>query len=107
MPNREKHPTDEQQKAKALSRWENEGGAKAKSTRRPRSLNAAPRSATGEVDRHQRSIGSAVPMNDNPTAIERAFQLANTGRYASVVHIQRALTAEGYSKDQVEGPVAA
>ena len=36
MPNREKHPTDEQQKAKALSRWENEGGAKAKETKTQR-----------------------------------------------------------------------
>jgi hypothetical protein len=43
-------------------------------------------------------------MNDSPTAIERAFQLANSGRYASVVHIQRALKAEGYSRDQVAGP---
>jgi hypothetical protein len=34
MPKREKRPTDEQQKAKALSRWENEGGAKAKETKR-------------------------------------------------------------------------
>jgi hypothetical protein len=42
-------------------------------------------------------------MNDSPTAIERAFQLANTGQYASVVHIQRALKAEGYSRDQVAG----
>jgi hypothetical protein len=39
MPNREKHATDEQQKAKALSRWENEGGAKAKKAKYPRSLN--------------------------------------------------------------------
>jgi hypothetical protein len=29
MPNREKHPTDEQQKAKALSRRDDEGGAQA------------------------------------------------------------------------------
>jgi hypothetical protein len=54
MPKRKTHPTDDQQKAKALSRWENEGGAKAKRTKRPRVLN--PRSATGEADRHQRAI---------------------------------------------------
>ena len=56
MPKREKHPTDDQQKAKALSRWENEGGAEAKRTKRPRGLNPGPRSATGEADLHQRSI---------------------------------------------------
>jgi hypothetical protein len=54
MPDREKRPTDEQQKAKALSRWENEGGAKAKKTK-PRGPSPGRRSATGEVDRHQRS----------------------------------------------------
>jgi hypothetical protein len=43
-------------------------------------------------------------MNDNPTAIERAFQLAKSGRYASVGHIQKALAAEGYSKNQMAGP---
>jgi hypothetical protein len=43
-------------------------------------------------------------MNETPTAIERAFQLANTGRYGSLAHIQRTLTAEGYSRDQVAGP---
>ena len=48
----------EQQKAKALSRWENEGGARAKKrTNRWRGLNPAPRSATGEADRHQRPVG--------------------------------------------------
>jgi hypothetical protein len=54
MPNSEKRPTDEQQKAKALSRWENEGGAKAMRPKRPRGLNPGSRNATGEVDRHPR-----------------------------------------------------
>ena len=39
MPDREKHPTDEQQAARALSRWENEGGAK---RRRPNHAARAP-----------------------------------------------------------------
>jgi len=55
MPKREKRSTDAQHKAKALSRWENEGGAKAKVTER-RDLNVEPRSATSEADRHQRSL---------------------------------------------------
>jgi len=43
-------------------------------------------------------------MNDNPTAIERAFQLAKSGRYASLDHIQKALKAEGYSRNEAAGP---
>jgi hypothetical protein len=47
-------PADEQQKAKALNRWENEGGAKAKTPKRPRDVNQRARRmvdiATGEVD---------------------------------------------------------
>ena len=34
-PKGEKRPADEQQKSKALYRWENEGGAKAKPTEAP------------------------------------------------------------------------
>ena len=105
---REKHPTDKQHKAKALSRWENEGGAKAKETERrgPKRM-----SARGKCKRKPKQIAKQLVsivrealMNDNPTAIEPAFQLANSGRYASVIHILRALKAEGYSKDQVAGP---
>jgi hypothetical protein len=43
-------------------------------------------------------------MNKRPTAIERAFQLAKSGRYASTGHLRKALETEGYSKWQVDGP---
>ena len=51
---RSKQPsTDEQQKAKALNRWENEGGAKAKAPTRHHDLNQQAKDmveiATGEV----------------------------------------------------------
>ena len=56
MPKREKRSTDAQHKAKALSRWENEGGAKAKETKR-RGKNIEPRSATSEAVCHQHFMG--------------------------------------------------
>ncbi len=43
----EERPADEQQKARALSRWENEGGAKAAAPKRPRNLNARGGAASG------------------------------------------------------------
>jgi hypothetical protein len=46
-PEGEKRPADEQQKARALSRWENEGGAKAAAPKRPRNLNARGGAAGG------------------------------------------------------------
>jgi hypothetical protein len=69
MPDREKRPTDEQQKANALSRWENEGGAKAKQIKRPHGPSAGPRSATGEEITTSAQQGRATLMNDSPTAI--------------------------------------
>ena len=38
------------------------------------------------------------------TAIERAFQLAQSGRAASVTEIIVSLKREGYSIDQIQGP---
>jgi hypothetical protein len=42
-------------------------------------------------------------MRDKPRAIERAFQLAKSGRYASVQHILKTLETEGYLRDQTDG----
>ena len=42
-------------------------------------------------------------METNTTAIERAFQLAKSGRFASMQELQKALKAEGYSMKQIEG----
>jgi hypothetical protein len=40
----------------------------------------------------------------NVSALERAFQMARSGQYATVAKIRMALTKEGYSASQVEGP---
>jgi len=37
--------------------------------------------------------------------LERAFELARSGRCMSVADIKRKLREEGYQDDQVEGPV--
>jgi hypothetical protein len=43
-------------------------------------------------------------MNPNVSALERAFQMASSGQYATVAEIRMALTKEGYSASQLEGP---
>jgi hypothetical protein len=43
-------------------------------------------------------------MDPNKTALERAFELARSGRYANVELIRRAVSAEGYFQAQIEGP---
>jgi len=35
--------------------------------------------------------------------LERAFELAESGKAASIADIRRTLTSEGYSPDQVDG----
>lgn len=42
-------------------------------------------------------------MDKNKTALERAFELARSGRYPTVEHIRRAVSAEGYFQNQLEG----
>jgi hypothetical protein len=42
-------------------------------------------------------------MKQNATALERAFQLAKSGRCASILDIEKTLTAEGYSLHQLIG----
>lgn len=42
-------------------------------------------------------------MDQNKTALERAFELARTGRYPTVELIRRAISAEGYFQNQLEG----
>jgi len=44
-------------------------------------------------------------MNHTVTAIERAFELAKSGSYASVTAIKKQLKAEGHSLDQIIGRV--
>lgn len=43
-------------------------------------------------------------MSSQPTVLERAFDLANSGEYAGVAEIRLQLRAEGYATHQLEGP---
>jgi hypothetical protein len=42
-------------------------------------------------------------MEPNKTALERAFELARSGRYQNVEQVKRAISAEGYVRQQVDG----
>ncbi len=42
-------------------------------------------------------------MEPHVSALERAFELARSGRCVSVGHIKQQLKAEGYSTDQIFG----
>jgi hypothetical protein len=42
-------------------------------------------------------------MDQGTSALERAFQLARSGEYASVEDIKRRLKAEGYTSEQITG----
>ncbi|WP_417581290.1 hypothetical protein [Pelagibacterium sp.] len=44
-------------------------------------------------------------MDQNVTALERAFQLAESGRFTGTADIKRALLQEGYSVQQITGRV--
>jgi hypothetical protein len=43
-------------------------------------------------------------MDSNVTALERAFELARSGKYSSVSDLRSALSREGYSASQIDGP---
>ena len=43
-------------------------------------------------------------MNEKPSTLERAFQLAKSGICVSVPDLRRRLKAEGYLINQVTGP---
>lgn len=45
-----------------------------------------------------------IPMDNDITAIERAFDLAKSGTCATIADIKAALKAEGYSLVQITGP---
>ncbi len=38
------------------------------------------------------------------TTLERAFELARSGKYASMKELQRTLATEGYAQQQLTGP---
>jgi hypothetical protein len=43
-------------------------------------------------------------MDQHSSALERAFQLAQSGDFASVQHIKQRLAKEGYATEQINGP---
>jgi hypothetical protein len=45
----------------------------------------------------------AAGMDQNKTALERAFELAKSGEYATVELIRRKVSGEGYPRDQLQG----
>jgi hypothetical protein len=44
-------------------------------------------------------------MESNKTALQRAFELAHSGRYLRLDQLLRRLNKEGYPGEQVTGPV--
>jgi hypothetical protein len=42
-------------------------------------------------------------MDQNKTALERAFELARSGQYPTVEHIRRKVSGEGYLREQLQG----
>ena len=44
-------------------------------------------------------------MDQTKTALERAFELAKSGRYTRVSDLKRAVSSEGYSAAQLQGPM--
>jgi len=43
-------------------------------------------------------------VEPNTTAMERAFALANSGRYVNIAQVKARLNAEGYWPDAITGP---
>lgn len=43
-------------------------------------------------------------MPVTPTPVERAFEMARSGRFATLREIKAALRKDGYSSDQIFGP---
>ena len=43
-------------------------------------------------------------MQQDKTAIERAFELARSGKYKAIGEVRRALSREGYVDSQISGP---
>jgi hypothetical protein len=44
-----------------------------------------------------------LPMDENRTSLERAFEIAKSGSCGSMEELKRVLRSEGYSSDQVVG----
>lgn len=46
-------------------------------------------------------------MKPNTTALERAFELAKSGKFANVTEVKSVVAKEGYPMNQMEGPALA
>jgi hypothetical protein len=43
-------------------------------------------------------------MDQTKTTLERAFELAKSGKVASVTHLRAQIKSEGYTQQQIDGP---
>jgi hypothetical protein len=50
-----------------------------------------------------KAAGGVAAMSNRPTPLERAFQLARSGRPNTIADIKQILHSEGYASGQVEG----
>lgn len=59
----------------------------------------------GRVETARRCLGQigVAPMEAGKTTLERAFELARSGRFGTVSELKLAVAAEGYDKKQLEG----
>ncbi len=53
---------------------------------------------------HSTSQSTAQQGSARPTPLERAFVLANEGRYSSAHEIKQQLKSEGFATEQITGP---
>lgn len=44
-------------------------------------------------------------MKPHTTALERAFELARSGKFATVTEVKAAVSREGYVASQLQGPL--
>ena len=61
--------------------------------------------APAPVDRSYSREGMLSDMDHRMTALERAFQLARSGQVSGLPQIVEGLRGEGYSVNQVQGPI--
>lgn len=43
-------------------------------------------------------------MDQNKTCLEMAFELARSGKFTDIDHLERSLRADGYATAQLDGP---
>lgn len=46
------------------------------------------------------TLNATVPVEERPSVIERAFQIAKSGTVGSIADLSRQLTAEGYDNNK-------